>query len=162
MLATALAAVTFPLHAQQAACPAAVTAAVDSAWRLLRADSTARARPMFTRALTACPTLPDARVGLGFLVLRAGELTTADSLFRVTVAADARNADAWEGIATVAERRGQRDSAVAATRRVLQIAPAYESARSRMLRLAPDDGRPPVNKAARRYASLNLLMRTHG
>lgn len=31
-----------------------------------------------------------------------------------------------------------------------------------MLRLAPDDGRPPVNKAARRYASLNLLMRTHG
>ena len=82
MLATALAAVTFPLHAQQAACPAAVTAAVDSAWRLLRADSTARARPMFTRALTACPTLPDARVGLGFLVLRAGELTTADSLFQ--------------------------------------------------------------------------------
>ncbi len=152
-----------PLAAQgSGACPAPVTAAVESAWRLFRVDSMAAARSRFARALQSCPGLPDAAVGMGFVSFRAGEMNAADSLFRGVANRDSTNADAWEGIAMVAERRGQTSASVAATRRVLAIAPRYESAVTRLSRLAPDDGRPQINRAARRNATLHLTMRTQG
>ena len=146
----------------QTVCPAPVAVLADSGWRWLRADSAARARTFFSRVLARCPTLPDAAVGLGFLRLRMGEAAGADSLFRATIGRDSSNADAWEGVAMVAERRGNQSAAVSATRRVLAIAPGYESARTRMRRLAPDEGRPSVDRATRRNAALNLTLRTQG
>jgi hypothetical protein len=94
--------------------------------------------------------------------LRTGDVSGADTLFRTAIQNDSTNSDAWEGAAMVAERRGNMAVAIAATRRVLVLAPTYESARARLLRLAPDDERPQTDRAARRYPELNLTMRTQG
>jgi Tfp pilus assembly protein PilF len=139
----------------QTACPPAAAAAADSGWKLLRSNSLAQSRTMFTRALQSCATAVDAQLGLAFVRFRSNEIDGADSLFRSVARRDTTHADAWEGIAMVEERRGQTTAAIAATRRVLALAPNYESAAARLKRLAPDDDRPPINRAARRNAVIS-------
>jgi hypothetical protein len=143
----------------RAACPQRAGAVAESAWQAYRANRITLAARRFARADSLCPGLPEVQVGLGFVALRQGAPAAAGPHFDAALRADSGNADAWYGLGLVRSRQGRGDSAIAALRRALAIAPAYPGAQ-RQLTLLGDLG--PALEAQRRPAAVQMPARTRG
>lgn len=140
-------------------------AALDAAWREVRAGDTAAAVRRYEKLLKRHPASTAARTGLGYARLRAGQLQAAADAFDAVLAARPQDVPALVGKGSLAARQGRLEEAVAVFRLASGVAPDEPVVRKRLaaLKLQVTDrrmaeaeaalGRGEQGAAARAYAA---------
>lgn len=96
-----------------------------------------------TRALTTFRSNPENRYApieqdinrLGYELLQTGRVRDAVRIFRLNVAEFPQSANAYDSFGEALEQAGQRDEAIAAYRRAVQIVPAFPPSQAALARL---------------------------
>ncbi len=125
-------------------------AALQLAWRELRAGDTAAAVKRYDKLLRRYPRSPAARAGLGYARLRAGQTEAASQAFAAILDEHPQHVPALVGMGSLAVRRGDLEGAVALFRQAAGAAPDDAVVRKRLaaLKLQITDRRMAEAEAA--------------
>jgi tetratricopeptide (TPR) repeat protein len=111
--------------------------------RLLTEALANRDTAMLTRALLTFRSNPENRYApveievnrLGYELLRGGHADDAVRVFRLNVAEFPQSANAFDSLGAALEQMGQREEAVAAYRRAVELVPQFPPSRAALVRL---------------------------
>jgi predicted Zn finger-like uncharacterized protein len=104
-----------------------------------------KAMELFHKALDQKPNGVEALTGMGYCHLDAKQFSSAFSKFRAALAVSARYEPALGGVAETYQRQGNKDAAIEAWRRYLEVYPSSPKAKKQLEILgAPAEGSAPA------------------
>ena len=114
----------------------------------LAESNCAKAMDLFTKALEQKPNGVEALTGMGYCHLDAKQFSSAFSKFRAALFVSSRYEPALGGVAETYQRQGNKDAAIEAWRKYLEVYPGAAKAKRQLeiLGASPDGGATPEKK----------------